>query len=71
MSAPTRIPREHWAKLGHTVQVDCPGCGVRLPLYIDPLDHEVGPGGTVKPSLVCPLDDCGFHAYVTLEGWPG
>lgn len=31
--------------------------------------HSVGAGGIVRPSSVCPVDGCGFHQWVKLEGW--
>jgi hypothetical protein len=29
--------------------------------------HEVGPDGTVTPSVICP--SCSFHEDVVLEDW--
>jgi hypothetical protein len=43
----------------------CPGCGTVGNLA----DHEIRDDGTVHPSCVCP-EDCGFHDYVQLVGWP-
>jgi hypothetical protein len=31
--------------------------------------HIVRPDGSVAPSVVCPVDDCAFHAYVRLSDW--
>jgi hypothetical protein len=32
------------------------------------LEHSIAVDGTVQPSVVCPME-CGFHAYLKLEGW--
>lgn len=48
-----------------TATVSCPDCGRSASLS----DHEIRADGTVTPSLVCPFDDCDFHAWVKLEGW--
>lgn len=32
-------------------------------------DHTIQPDGTVQPSLVCPIEDCGWHVMARLEGW--
>jgi len=48
-----------------TANVSCPGCGKVASLS----GHEIRPNGQVFPSLVCPFDGCGFHAWVTLKGW--
>lgn len=54
-----------------TLWIRCPGedeknehgkCGWLL--Y---LDHGINEDGEVQPSVGCP--HCGFHAWVTLEGW--
>lgn len=55
-----------WHRRGHTslVYVRCPnGHG---PFG---LDHDVAKDGKVTPSLVCPIDGCGFHEFGRLEGW--
>lgn len=44
----------------------CPGCGRSGHLG----GHEIRPDGAVSPSVVCPFE-CGFHAFVILDGWPG
>ena len=31
--------------------------------------HTIAADGTVSPSLVCPVDGCGWHEVVRLEGW--
>ena len=31
--------------------------------------HLIRPDGTVTPSVVCPKEDCAFHAYVRLSNW--
>ena len=46
------------------VLVSCPKCGC-----VALLDHEVAADGTVKPSVVCPKEGCGFHDSVRLIGW--
>lgn len=42
---------------------------MRFHRRIASLDHTVGDDGTVRPSLVCPADGCGFHEFVKLDGW--
>ena len=32
-------------------------------------DHEIGPDGTVSPSLVCPEVGCPWHETIRLDGW--
>ena len=48
-----------------TATMSCPTCGQVASLS----GHTINPGGHVNPSLVCPYEGCGFHEYVTLEGW--
>lgn len=31
--------------------------------------HRIADDGTVHPSVVCPIDGCGFHEFVRLVGW--
>jgi hypothetical protein len=31
--------------------------------------HTIEANGDLNPSYVCPVKDCGFHVFVTLEGW--
>lgn len=31
--------------------------------------HIIRSDGTVTPSVVCPTEDCAFHAYVRLSNW--
>jgi hypothetical protein len=31
--------------------------------------HQIGEGGRVSPSVVCPIHECSFHAFVNLDGW--
>lgn len=31
--------------------------------------HSIAPDGTLRPSYVCPVTGCDFHAFVRLEGW--
>lgn len=47
-----------------TALVSCPECGKVASLS----GHTIAANGDVTPSLICPFD-CGFHEYVTLEGW--
>lgn len=35
------------------------------------LPHEIAPDGSASPSLLCPVEACGFHDMVRLEGWNG
>lgn len=44
--------------------VTCPGghCGL-----LD--EHDIGPDGTVLPSVACGYAGCSFHDYVRLVGW--
>lgn len=32
-------------------------------------DHKIDENGVVTPSLVCPVEGCGFHEWVRLQGW--
>ena len=32
-------------------------------------EHTIESTGIVKPSVVCPIDGCDFHAYVVLKDW--
>jgi len=32
-------------------------------------DHTIAPDGTVSPSVVCPVEGCGFHDFIRLAGW--
>lgn len=32
--------------------------------------HAVNADGLVSPSVVCPVEGCTFHEYVTLNEWP-
>lgn len=31
--------------------------------------HAIAADGTVSPSLVCPIDGCGWHVFARLDGW--
>jgi hypothetical protein len=33
--------------------------------------HSIAQDGTVSPSVVCPVEKCGFHEFIRLEGWMG
>lgn len=46
------------------VRVTCPYCQTT-----SFLNHQVGPDGTVSPSLRCCVDGCEFHETVRLEGF--
>ena len=46
--------------------ITCPNCGLVGSLAGN---HEVGPDGTVTPSVVCVGDGCEFHKFIQLEGW--
>jgi len=46
----------------------CPKCGQA---NLGPnAPHEIRENGEVHASVICCDDDCDFHAFVTLEGWP-
>lgn len=55
-----------WPWGGHTM-IECPDCGNVATLD----DHKIAGNGKVEPSVVCPEEGCGFHEFVTLEGWAG
>lgn len=31
--------------------------------------HSIADDGTLSPSYVCPIEGCGFHAFVRFDGW--
>lgn len=33
--------------------------------------HTINQAGLVTPSLVCPVEGCGWHVWGKLEGWTG
>jgi hypothetical protein len=37
--------------------------------YLSADVHAVAIDGSVMPSYVCPVPDCGFHEHVRLENW--
>lgn len=39
--------------------------------YLSIYKHTISQDGTVTPSVVCPVDGCGFHEVVRLDGWMG
>gem|GEM_PF-5928197 len=45
--------------------VSCPECGQTCSLS----QHKIEKNGEVRPSVVCPVEGCTFHAWVRLEGW--
>lgn len=47
------------------VLMSCPDCGKLGGLG----DHVIEDDGRVKPSVVCPVEECGFHDTVKLLGW--
>ncbi len=75
MTKPLILPKSStWgapASSWHPVNVD----GKRTAVVTCPnrhtcyLDHEILSDGTVRPSLVCPIDGCGFHEHVKLSSW--
>ena len=48
-----------------TCTVACPDCGGFFSLSA----HQIRPNGDVRPSLVCPDKECGFHVMAVLENW--
>ena len=48
------------------VHVCCPDCG-----RVCYLAHDIGPDGTLHPSLVCPHQGCTWHVMARLADWPG
>lgn len=48
-----------------TARVACPDCGQSAPIWY----HDIAADGTVTPSLICPMDGCSWHVFVTLLGW--
>ena len=65
-SSDVREPGPWWRKFGARVLLRCGECQEKTPL-----DHEVRAGGEVHPSVVCPMEGCSWHVWLTLEGWPG
>lgn len=59
-----QLPKGTWKRSAGQVLVACPDCG-----SVAALDHEVSGDGAVRPSLVCPVEECSFHDFVRLEGW--
>ncbi len=37
--------------------------------YLSLKNHAIFPDGVVQPSVVCPVEGCGFHEFVLLEGY--
>ncbi len=73
----TLISRSRWRKVlldgQPAIRMQCPTCHVVGRLHLsarDSLGHQVNARGEVMPSVVCGNNDCDFHDYVTLEGWP-
>lgn len=50
---------------GHVVTICCPQCGTLGVLE----DHFISPEGDVVPSIICPNDECKYHAFIYLTGW--
>ena len=70
MSDVHTIPRDQWRPGNkgdgtRTATVRCPDCE----RWESSSGHEISADGTVRPSLDCGYDDCGFHKWVRLEGW--
>jgi len=69
------LPRDsgHWPARGKwvlvrtplTARVGCADCGQTAPISF----HDIDADGNVTPSLDCGIDECGWHANVTLQGW--
>lgn len=63
-----KVPGPWWATIKRDgrdlVQVKCPHGHIA-----DLIDHAITDDGAVTPSLVCPEEGCGFHAFVNLEGF--
>jgi hypothetical protein len=59
-------PKPAWGidKGSGEVFIRCGGCGQCLNL-----DHEILSDGTVRPSVHHDNPDCGWHVFVTLEGY--
>jgi hypothetical protein len=53
-----------WSVWRGQVWVICPKCGESAALH-----HDIADDGTVRPSLVCPFDGCGYHEYIRLLDW--
>jgi hypothetical protein len=47
--------------------ITCPGC--KHEWILSGKVHKVMADGSVAPSVVCPLEGCGFHEFVTLKDW--
>lgn len=39
--------------------------------YLSIHKHTILDDGTVQPSVGCPVQGCGFHEFIKLEGWNG
>jgi hypothetical protein len=39
--------------------------------YLSIHKHSIAQDGTVSPSVVCPVEGCGFHEFIKLEEWIG
>lgn len=48
-----------------TATMSCPGCVKIASLS----GHEILDDGAVRPSVVCPNNDCNFHEWIKLVGW--
>lgn len=69
---------EDWAKACQplTYRIAVWGDGRRVAYFFDTKGHglalekhAIADDGTVTPSVVCPIEGCGFHEWVKLEGW--
>ena len=57
---PLRLP-DDWSAV-----FTCPRCGTSMTLEA----HTIDDTGSVRPSVICPMQDCGFHEIIQLAGWP-
>ncbi len=48
-----------------TARMKCGSCHATASLA----DHRIESDGTVKPSVVCPTENCTFHEMAVLKGW--
>lgn len=47
--------------------ITCPSC--KKEWILSGKVHQVSLDGTVIPSVICPLPECNFHAFVVLKEW--
>ena len=61
----------HWIPVTHSDQkrsaiISCPKCGSVCSIT----KWDFSENGEVNPSVHHDQPDCGFHEFITLEGWP-